>query len=88
MESLSFGKTINLFKTGSYTKPDASLKVLASSDLGHVSKVHNISGLLELAQNENRIDSIAVIRLSAVVSELNSGRLTSAGMSKNFKMAV
>ncbi len=60
-------------KAGIYTKTRASLSTLTVRDLSYSSKTENIAGLLDLAQNENRIDTIKAMQLSESFSSLRRG---------------
>ncbi len=66
-------KSIKVFKAGSYTKTGVSLSSLAIKDLRFASKAENVAGLLDLAQNENRIDAIKAMQLSGPFSSLTKG---------------
>jgi len=71
--SVAVAKSINLFKAGSYTKTGVSLSTLAIKDLRYASKAENVAGLLDLAQNESRIDTIKAMQLSGPFSSLRRG---------------
>ncbi len=66
-------KSITIFKAGTYTKTATSIAALTASDLRHASKAENVAGLLDLAQNENRIDAVQAIQLSGSYSGLRKG---------------
>jgi hypothetical protein len=66
-------KSIKAFKAGSYTKTGASLSTLAINDLRYASRAENVAGLLDLAQDENRINAIKAIQLSESFSSLRRG---------------
>jgi hypothetical protein len=66
-------KSLNIFKAGNYTKTGVSLSSLAIKDLRYASKAENVAGLLDLAQNENRIEPIKAMQLSGPFSRLRHG---------------
>ena len=66
-------KSIKVFKAGSYKKTGVSLSSLAIKDLRFASKAENVAGLLDLAQNKNRIDTIKAMQLSGPFSSLSKG---------------
>ena len=70
---VALAKSINVFKAGSYTKTGASLSTLVVKDLRYASKAENVAGLLDLAQNENRIDTLKAMQLSGSFSSLHRG---------------
>lgn len=61
-----------VFKSGEYLKV-ARLASLSAKDLRYASRVENITGLLELAQQENRIDPIQMMRLSKLYASVADG---------------
>lgn len=60
------------FKAGKYERR-AQLAMLGANDLSHASKVDNIHGLLELAEAENRIDPVQMLRYSRLYSKQEQG---------------
>jgi hypothetical protein len=62
----------HVFRAGKYVKP-ARIATLTAKDLGYASKVDNVNGLLELAQQENRIDPIEMMRLATPFTSLSNG---------------
>lgn len=61
-----------VFKAGDYARV-ARLANLTSKDLRFASKVDNVNGLLELAEQERRIDPIQMMRLSRAYSSSIDG---------------
>jgi len=61
-----------VFKAGKY-KRSAQLVVLGANDLSHASKAENIHGLLELAEAENRIDTVHMLQYSRLYSKMDGG---------------
>lgn len=66
-------KSILTFKAGNYTKSGASISSLAVKDLRYATKSENVAGLLDLAQNESRLDTIKAIELSGPFSSMWRG---------------
>ncbi len=62
----------HVFRAGKYVKP-ARIATLTVRDLRYASKVDNVSGLLELAERENRIDPIEMMRLATPFASLDNG---------------
>jgi len=63
-----------IFKAGSYKK-FSQIGSLTSKDLNYATKVENIEGILDLAAQENRIDSIQMLRYAKLYSSQNKGDL-------------
>ena len=61
-----------VFVAGRYAKV-ARLATLTVADLKHATKIENITGLLELAAKENRIDPILMLKLRGPYQALQSG---------------
>lgn len=61
-----------VFKAGSYQKV-GRLASLSAKDLRFASKVENVHGLLELAEQEHRIDPIQMMQLSRSFSSTSHG---------------
>jgi hypothetical protein len=61
-----------VFKAGEYARP-ASLATLSVADLRHARRADNISGLLELAELENRIDPIEKMQFSRAYRSTHQG---------------
>ena len=61
-----------VFKAGTYQKA-GRLASLSATDLRFASKVENIHGLLELAEQEHRIDPIQMMQLSRSFSSTSHG---------------
>ena len=64
------GETI--FKAGKYQKV-ATLTTIAKADLSYATKADNVHGLLDLAVQENRIDTISLIQLGNRFSAEKNG---------------
>ena len=63
-----------VFQAGRFTKA-ATLGTLQAADLRHATKAENISGLLDLAGREGRLDAIQAIQLRRPFQALESGDL-------------
>lgn len=62
----------SLFKAGNYVK-FARLTSLTANDLRHASRLDNVNGLLELAEQEHRIDPIQMMQLSSRFTKAADG---------------
>lgn len=71
LPSFGFGGAL-VFKAGDYMKV-GRLAVLSAKDLRYASKSENINGLLELAEQENRIDTIQMLQLSRSYASVDDG---------------
>lgn len=69
----ALAKSKQVFKAGSYSKAGASLSTVVAKDLRYASKAENVAGLLDLAQDENRIETIKAMQLSGSFSSLHRG---------------
>lgn len=71
LSSFGFGGGL-VFKAGDYVKV-GRLAVLSAKDLRYARKSENINGLLELAQQENRIDTIQMLQLNRSYASVVDG---------------
>lgn len=71
LSSFGFGGAL-VFKAGGYVKV-GRLAALSAKDLRYASKSENINGLLELAEQENRIDTIQMLQLTRPYATVADG---------------